>query len=104
MQAFDLMVPVNFNNGSLIPDSIRESLESTMVELFGGFTHNPANMTGVWRDTDGTIYRDTINIYTIFSDDSRDILTMAHVVADLCEQLAVSVIFPDRSAHIIDRA
>lgn len=101
MHVYEVLVPLTFNDGKPIPESVHEHLRLHAVKLCGGFTHNPTTLHGAWQADDGTLYMDSLTTYILFADDDTKVLTFAKEVARVCDQYAVSVITPQREAILV---
>jgi hypothetical protein len=69
------LIPVRFNNGEAIPQSVVSALLETVGRYFGGYTLDGVS-TGVWYDADGKRFADasqrlTVACYRSRLDDAR---------------------------------
>lgn len=101
MYAYTILIPLNLNNGEIVSPAKINSLRVRMVEEFGGYTHNPSPLNGVWKGDNGHIYHDTLNAYTIFSDTEQRIVAFAQYVAVALNQFCVSMIGPNGTATLV---
>lgn len=101
MKSYSILVPTSYNNGKSIPEHVFSDLEARMIRRFNGFTHNPTLLRGAYLSPDGTLYRDTLTTYTLFSDSQDDIFRFARIVSQTLDQECVSVIGADGSATFI---
>jgi len=97
---YEVYVPEHDNAGVPMPPAVRARLEEHALEAFGGFTVGPESH-GVWRDpATGHVYRDRVRVWTLFSDNLAAVLGFAEEVADLMQQEAVSVVWPNGYADL----
>lgn len=101
LRVYDLIVPMALNDGTDAPADALESLRTFALDTFGGLTRDRMVRTGDWRADDGTVYTDPVATWTVFARSGDDVRTFAALVARTLDQLAVSVITPDREAWLI---
>lgn len=101
---YEMLIPVYGNDGAGFTADTVQAFEDFCADRFGGFTHNPTVMRGVWIDDDGTRYDDLMTAYYLFAEHEIDIYEAAQVAAVLFEQLAISVVKPGGVAEIIRNA
>lgn len=101
MHAYSILTPVTYNNGTPIPSHTFSRLEEDMIAIFGGFTHNPVRLRGAWRNLNGTLCRDTLTTYILFTDSADTLYTFAERVATALRQICISVISADGTATLV---
>lgn len=75
----DLLVPIADNDGRPFPEGDYSDFERLLVNVVGGFTRRP-NVTGVWRNEAGRIFRDTSRSYaaTVSTDRTTEVASLLH--------------------------
>lgn len=89
----DLLVPVADNDGRPFPEGDYSDFERLLVNVVGGFTRRP-DVTGVWRNEAGRIFRDTSRSYatTIPADRTIEVASLLHrFITDRFRQEAVLI-------------
>jgi len=63
---YDIFLPLAFNDGRPIPDEKFESVDSKLIEQFGGVTAQLRDfpLRGAWR-SEGRLYQDQVIILTV---------------------------------------
>jgi hypothetical protein len=104
MGIYEVYIPVNLNDGTDVAADTLEGILGDALDTFGGVTYDPSQRRGMWRGDDGTVYVDRITVAMLFCDDEPRVVDFAARVARLLDQLAVSVITPDRRAILAQPA
>ncbi len=89
----DLLVPVLDNDGRLFPEEDFSDFERLLVNVVGGFTRHP-DVTGVWRNDSGRIFRDTSRSYaaTVPVGRTTEVASLLHrFITDRFRQEAVMI-------------
>lgn len=60
-----VLIPIVDNDGDAFPASVHEAFESTILDLFGGFTRLPVEAMGAWLNEAGVTYRDATRVYIV---------------------------------------
>ena len=65
IRSIDLYLPLEYNDGRLVPDSHFESLLQELVDNFGGVTSVQRDfpLQGIWKSR-GVTYRDRVVVFT----------------------------------------
>ncbi len=69
MKEFDIYVPCRKNDGTLVELADIESIKSTLIKTFGGFTHLQQRNKGAWK-VGGTTFHDDVTILRVLDDGS----------------------------------
>lgn len=102
MHAYDLYLPLTYNDGLPVSHETREEIENDLQIIFGGFTAHPT-CRGVWVDETGQMYSDDIRIYTIFTADPATLIATAAHLADRLDQKSIALVTPERNVRLIGR-
>lgn len=101
---YSILVPDAMNNGAALDKGQRESLESMLLDLFGGFTR-VSDLFGAWKDASGKVWADAITEYRLGVPDTEGSLSAIRMAAttighDLSQQ-AVYITCPGGKAEIL---
>lgn len=99
---YDIYVPVNDNDGLPIGEFTVNMIQRRLLQEFKGYTLNPTVHEGVWMDADGVVYRDGIQIYTVFSADEASTVAMVIHIGWMCRQKTMAMVLPNGEARLID--
>lgn len=91
MQRLTITAPTQYNDGRPIESIHTLTLESMLVEVFGGYTRWAVE--GAWKGS-GTFYREPMNVYALDTDDPSGIDGLRKVAAwvrDTMQQEAVHI-------------
>ena len=70
MKAYDLFVPLNYNDGTPVEAKLIERIGQRLLEQFGGVTFFPQPNQGFWRMGPVT-FRDEIVVFRVLSGNVR---------------------------------
>ena len=73
MWLVEVLLPIAYNNGMAIPDSVLRELRGDLADRFGGltaFTRSPAE--GVWMSGDASHHDDIVVLEIMIEDLDRD--------------------------------
>lgn len=71
MKEFEIFVPSRQNDGTLIDLPVIESIKSTLIKAFGGYTHLQQRSKGAWKMA-GTTFQDEVTIMRVLDDGPAD--------------------------------
>lgn len=92
---YEILIPVAGNDGIRFDAETVKIFDALALDTFGGFTHIPTEIRGVWQDPDtGIIYDEAMTMYYVYSDDEGAVLTLAGNAATIFDQVAISVTKP----------
>jgi len=70
---YEIHLPINFNDGSPIPDELFTAVKDELVSRFGGLTILPPSSPAEgWWKSGGVLYRDNILIYRVTTIEDED--------------------------------
>ena len=69
MKEYELYVPIFYNDGTPIEAEKFESIQTLLLEQFGGVTYFSVPNSGLWQLAD-VVYRDEVVIYRVITRDS----------------------------------
>ncbi len=70
VKEYDLLLPLEFNDGSSIPSAIFLRVQAELLERFEGVTYCPQAREGLWRMGD-VVYKDRVVIFRIVTGKPR---------------------------------
>lgn len=92
---YEILIPTASNAGIRFDAGIVAGFDALCLDAFGGFTHNPTEIRGVWRDpATGIVYDETMTMYYVYSDSDDAVLALAGNAATIFDQVAISVTKP----------
>lgn len=89
-----MLVPVADNDGKVFPSAVVLEFESAILDLFGGFSLLPSEVTGEWRSSAGVRYRDSSRCYFIAIQSigrGGDIVALAELAKAAFAQEAIAI-------------
>lgn len=103
MNEYVVHVPVNFNDGTPIPEDTLRDLQRYAVRLFGGLTVGHTGL-GFW-DDNGTLYSfEPMTRYYVAARDFSDVEPFAQRVCTDCNQVAVYVACTATDVRFVSRS
>jgi len=93
MHTIELYMPSRDSNGAAMPPmatlALRELIESTLLEVSGGFTEYAA--VGAYRTDDGRVIRESVTVFRFFAEKESAGIKLAQLVAAMANQESVLV-------------
>lgn len=98
MKEVNIFVPTCYNNGEPIPRENLRCIENVVADLFDGYTLNPS-LQGVWVNSQGILFRDSVTVVKIVVEDSPKLLVhiseVGELIHELCKQEEVFITIND---------
>jgi hypothetical protein len=93
MKEFEIYVPSRRNDGTLVELADIESIKSTLIKAFGGYTHLQHRSKGAWKMA-GTTFHDEVTIMRVLDDGSAkfDMLKFKKSLERTLEQDTVLIV------------
>ena len=89
MNAYQVLIPTSLNDGSPVPFSTRNELDTIALDQFGGFT-DYGEVQGAWRDpATAIVYRDRLRVVEIATDKEDDFWRYVRVVGVTLRQYSM---------------
>jgi hypothetical protein len=71
LRRYEVLFPLQFNDGSDVPQSWRSEAAEELLERFDGVTLEPQRLEGKWRHS-GAVYRDNLVRFVVDVPDTRE--------------------------------
>jgi hypothetical protein len=79
---YSLLVVQSFNDGTAVSPSLRQQIESLLLDRFDGFTAQ-RNLEGCWRDANGQVFPDRVDDYRVAASAASRVLAVAREIGVL---------------------
>lgn len=92
MKQYTLHIPVQFNEGGLIPELSKQEFMDLALDLFGGYSYDERVIQGAWKSDTGVVYKERMTRLTIASDDIVEIRKFASHIAGAFKQECIYMV------------
>jgi hypothetical protein len=97
---FTLLIPMNYGDGTKVPDPVLHEIYNELYTLAGGYTLAGA-VTGAYRMKDGSKQVDHSTAIWIGIEESQEAL-LRQLVAEICGRLKQETIYLERTGGTIE--
>lgn len=91
IQEYKILLPVTYNDGSLVLPDVMDAIKAEALKFFGGYSINETWTNGAWTNDQGKVFMDnTVTLY-VACDDKYKVRQFAGLIKDTLQQEAVYV-------------